>query len=216
MRPDVIRAVAALSVPYSPPTGGLADGLTINDMMRAEAADREYYRLYFQEPGVAERDLEVDVSRTVRGLLYTISGDIVADGVRHAGWDGYFSRGETFTDQLVVPDQLPMWLTEADVAFYVGELHRSGFRGGLNWYRNINRIPAILAPFVGAVIMQPALYLAGEFDLIAGNTPNALGALPQLVPGLRRLQVFPGTGHWLQQERPAEVSEALVTFLETL
>lgn len=216
MRPDVFRAVAALSVPYTPPIGGLPEGLTLNDVMRAAAAGRDYYRLYFQEPGVAEADLEADVDRAVRGFLYTISGDIVADGRHEAGWDGHFALGASFTEQLVVPDELPSWLTEADVAFYVGELRRSGFRGGLNWYRNINLLPSILAPFVGAVIEQPALYLGGELDVIAGNTPDALAALPGAVPGLRRMELFPGAGHWLQQERAAAVNDALVAFLREL
>jgi pimeloyl-ACP methyl ester carboxylesterase len=216
MRPDVFRAVAALSVPYIPPIGGLPEGLTVNDLMRANAAGRDYYRLYFQEPGVAEADLERDVERSVLGFMYTISGDIVADGVHEVGWDGHFPMGESVTDQLVVPAQLPSWLTADDLAFYVGEMERSGYRGGLNWYRNIDALPGILAPFVGATIDQPALYLGGELDLIAGNTPEALAALPGLVPGLRRTEVYPGAGHWLQQERPAEVNAALVDFLDGL
>ena len=95
-------------------------------------------------------------------------------------------------------------------------MRQSGYRGGLNWYRNINALPAILAPFVGATIDQPALYLGGELDLIAGNTPEALAALPGMVPGLRRSEVLPGAGHWLQQERPDEVNAALVGFLDGL
>jgi pimeloyl-ACP methyl ester carboxylesterase len=112
-----------------------------------------------------------------------------------------------------VPEKLPSWLSAEDLAFYVGELRRSGFRGGLNYYRNISALPGILAPFVGATIDQPALYLGGELDLIAGNTPEALAALPGAVPGLRRMDVLPGAGHWLQQERPDEVNAALVEFL---
>ena len=64
------------------------------------------------------------------------------------------------------------WLTEDDVAFYVSEFSRTGFRGGLNWYRNITALPTILGPFAGALINQPALYLAGECDLIAEQTPG--------------------------------------------
>jgi pimeloyl-ACP methyl ester carboxylesterase len=216
MRPDVFRAVVALSVPFTPPIGGLPEGVTLGDLMRANAADRQYYRLYFQEPGVAEADLEADIDRSVRGLLYTISGDIVADGVHRQGWDGHFPAGQSFTEQLVVPERLPPWLSEQDVAFYVSELAGRGFRGGLNWYRNIDAVPAVLAPFVGATIDQPALYLGGELDLIAGNTPAALDALPAAVPGLRHLHVLAGAGHWLQQERPQEVNEALVAFLTSL
>ncbi|MGD9754557.1 MAG: alpha/beta fold hydrolase [Acidimicrobiia bacterium] len=216
VRPDVIRAVAALSVPYFPPTGALPEGLTVNDLMRANAKGRDYYRLYFQEPGVAEADLEADVAHTVRGFLYAISGDIIADGVRHTGWDGHFPLGETLSAQLVQPERLPSWLSEDDVAFYTAELQASGFRGGLNWYRNIDRLPGLLAPFVGATIDQPALYLGGEHDLIAGNTPEAIAALPGLVPGLRRCEVLDGAGHWLQQERAEEVNAALVAFLRDL
>lgn len=216
MRPDVFRAVAALSVPYTPPIPGLPEGLTLNDLMRANAGDREYYRLYFQEPGVAEADLEADVDRSLRGFLYSISGDIVADGVHAGGWDGHFPKGQSLTDQLVVPDTLPSWLPEADLAFYASELSRTGFRGGLNWYRNLNRLPDILGPFVGATIDQPALYMAGEHDLIAGNTPQAIAGLPAAVPGLRDVHVLPGAGHWLQQERPTEVNDALVAFLTSL
>jgi pimeloyl-ACP methyl ester carboxylesterase len=216
MRPDVFRAVAALSVPYIPPIPALPQDVTMNDVMRQTAGEREYYRLFFQEPGVAEADLEADVDRSVRGILYTVSGDIVADGVHKSGWDGYFPKGQSFVDQLAQPDVLPPWLTEDDLAFYVSEFSRTGFRGGLNWYRNIKALPTILGPFAGAVINQPALYLAGECDLIAGNTPKALADLPAHVPGLRNMKVFPGAGHWLQQERAPEVNQQLVAFLKSL
>jgi pimeloyl-ACP methyl ester carboxylesterase len=216
MRPDVFRAVAALSVPYVPPIPALPEGVTMNDVMRQVAGSREYYRLFFQEPGVAEADLEADADRFLRGFLYTISGDIVTDGVHAGGWDGYFPKGQGFVENLVRPEVLPSWLTEDDLAFYVSEFSRTGFRGGLNWYRNIKALPTVLGPFVGAAIHQPALYLAGEYDLIAGNTPEALTSLPAQVPGLRNVKVFPGAGHWLQQERASEVNQQLVAFLKSL
>ncbi len=216
MRPDLFRAVAALSVPYTSPFGSLPEGVTLNDLMRAGANSREYYRLYFQEPGVAEADLQADVDHSVRGFLYSISGDVVAAGIHDVGWDGHFPAGQTISQQLVIPETLPSWLSEDDVAFYVSELTRSGFRGGLNWYRNINALPATLAPFVGATIGQPALYLGGELDLIAGNTADAIAGLPAAVPGLRKLVMYPGAGHWLQQERASEVNNELVSFLQSL
>ncbi len=215
MRPDIFRAVSVLSVPFNPPTT-LPDGVDLNDMMAANAGDRDYYRLFFQEPGVAEADLEADVRHSILGFLYTISGNIVKDGIHTIGWDGHFPKGETVSQQLVMPDQLPDWLTEEDVAFYVKELTSNGFRGGLNWYRNIKRMPGILAPFVGRTIEQPSLYLYGEHDLIAGNTERAVGALPSLLPDLRGNIRFEGAGHWLQQERPQEVSQALIEFLSGL
>ncbi|MDH3680790.1 MAG: alpha/beta hydrolase [Acidimicrobiia bacterium] len=217
VRPDLFRAVGALSVPFSPPVGGLPDGVTVNDLMRMQAGERrEYYRLYFQEPGQAEADLEADVARSVRGFLYTISGDAVANGDLDGGWDGHFPANEPLSDQLIVPDELPPWLTEDDLAFYTEELARTGFRGGLNWYRNIDAIPGSLAPWVGATIEQPSFYMGGSTDLIAGNTPDAIDAMRAALGDLRHVEVLDGAGHWLQQERPDEVNAALVAFLQGL
>jgi pimeloyl-ACP methyl ester carboxylesterase len=215
MRPDVFRAVVGMSVPYIAPVV-LPAGVTMSDLMRAVAGpDREYYRLYFQEPGVAEKAMEADVERTVRGLLYSISGDVVTDGVFERPWDGHFPPSQGLVSQLVVPEVLPSWLTEDDVRIYVDELSRSGFRGGLNWYRNIDALPAILAPFVGTTITAPSMYVCGENDLIAAN-PAAVQAFPTSLPGLRGAHVLPDAGHWIQQERPEQVNEALVAFLRSL
>ena len=132
-RPDMFRAVACLSVPYHPAIGELPEGFTVNDMMRMGAGEgRDYYRLFFQEPGVAEADFEADVRRSMLGVLYTISGDAIANGDRESGWDGHFPLGETMTQQFVIPDSLPPWLTDADLDFYTAEMTRTGFRGGLN------------------------------------------------------------------------------------
>ena len=216
MRPDMFRAVTAMSVPYSAPTGAFPEALTLLDLMRRVADGRDYYRLYFQEPGEAEADLERDLEATMRGFLYTIAGDAVADGVHTEGWDGHFPLGETFTAQLAQPATLPTWLSPDDLAFYVGELRKSGLRGALNWYRNINAIPGILAPFLGAAVRQPALYIAGEHDLLGGNTPKALASLEGAVPGLRTKKIYPAAGHWIQQERADEVTADLLAFLATL
>lgn len=215
MRPDVFRAVAVLSVPYNPPTP-LPDGINLIDIIAANAGARNYYQLYFQEPGVAEAELEEDIHRSMLGFFYSFSGDIIADGIHEQGWDGHFPKGQSFSSQLVVPETLPRWLTEQDLQFYVNEFADSGFRGGLNWYRNIYRIPGILAPFVGATINQPSLYLYGEYDLIAGNTPEALDALGNRLPNLKDVIKIEGAGHWLQQEKPDQVNAALIEFLDSL
>lgn len=213
-RPDLIRAVGALSVPYLTPVGGLPDGVNVNDLMKMAAGpDRNYYRLYFQEPGKAEAELEADVRHSMLGLLYVISGDALANGDLDAPFDGHFPADERLVDQLIVPSTLPPWLTEADVDFYVEEITRTGFRGGLNWYRNIYRLPGALAPWVGATIKNPTFYMGGATDMIAGNTPEAIEAMQAALPDLRHCQILDGAGHWLQQERPDEVSQALLAFL---
>lgn len=216
MRPDLFRAVACMSVPYLAPFGALPEGVTMNDLMRANAAGRDYYRLYFQEPGVADVELDADPARAMLGILYSISGDIVERGEHQQGWDGHFPAGERFVDQFVIPSVLPPWLTQADLDYYVAEATRAGFFGGVNWYRNINAIPAILAPFTGSTIRQPSFYIGGAHDLIAGNTPDAIDAMRASLPDLRHCELLAGAGHWIQQERPDEVNAALVAFLGSL
>lgn len=215
MRPDIFQAVAVLSVPFNPPTA-IPDGIDLNDLMAVSAGDRDYYRLYFQEPGVAEAEMDKDVRHSMLGLMYSISGDIIKDGVHSEGWDGHFPKGESFVSQLVIPDELPPWLSEQDLQFYIDELSNSGFRGGINWYRNIKLIPGILAPFIGARICQPVLYLYGEYDRIAGNTKKAIETMPESLPNITDITKIQGAGHWLQQERPTEVNSAILAFLASL
>jgi epoxide hydrolase A/B len=215
MRPDVFRAVVGMSVPFAAPAA-LPDGVTITSRMReAAGADRQYYRLYFQEVGTAEANLEADVYRTVRGFLYSVSGDVVTDGVFDRGWDGYFPVGRDFVQQLVVPETLPPWLGEDDVRFYASQLSRSGFHGALSYFRNYDLQPAFLAPFIGAAITAPSMYVAGGNDLIAANSA-ALQNLSMTLPGLRRVHVSPDAGHWIHQERPREVNDVLLDFLGSL
>src|ERR1700732_4473928 len=77
---------------------------------------------------------------------------------------GMVPRGGGFLKHTAEAEALPAWLTEADVDFFAGEFSRAGFRGGLNWYRNIDRSWELLAPFAGARVSVPALYVAGDLD----------------------------------------------------
>jgi pimeloyl-ACP methyl ester carboxylesterase len=115
-----------------------------------------------------------------------------------------------------VPETLPAWLTEADLDFYTEEFKRTGFRGGLNWYRNIDRNWE-LTPFLsGAKIRQPSLFVAGEFDAAVTMYRQAFDSLEETMPGLTKKVLVPGAGHWIQQERPNEVNELLIEFLASL
>jgi pimeloyl-ACP methyl ester carboxylesterase len=116
------------------------------------------------------------------------------------------------------PPTLPPWLSQADLDFYAGEFARVGFRGGLNWYRNIDRNWELLAPWANAQVTVPALYLAGERDLVLAfrGMDQLLPALPRFVPELRNTLILTGCGHWTQQERPAEVNAAMLEFLAAI
>jgi pimeloyl-ACP methyl ester carboxylesterase len=113
---------------------------------------------------------------------------------------------------------LPSWLTEADIDFYASEFKRTGFRAGLNWYRNIDRNWELLAPWKHAKVMVPALYVAGDRDLVVRfpGMDKLLPALKDVIPNLRKTVMLPGCGHWTQQERPSEVNAAILEFMQTL
>jgi len=123
-----------------------------------------------------------------------------------------------FLTRMIDPERLPSWLTEADVGFYAAEFARTGFRGGLNWYRNLDRNWELMAPFNGLRVQVPALYVAGDRDLVV-RFPGAeqlIANLKTFVPELRATIMLPGCGHWTQQERAAEVNAALIEFLRNL
>jgi pimeloyl-ACP methyl ester carboxylesterase len=207
-RPDIFRAVAALSVPFAD-RAPMAPTVT----MKATFGDRFFYILYFQRPGVAEHELQHDVRTSLRRLLFGASGNASDLGV-----DAMMNpppKTAYFLDQLADPDVLPPWLTEADLDYFTAEFTRRGFRGGLNWYRNLDRTWALSAPFKGKKIEQPALFISGDRDLIRMN-PGFEAAMRAVVPNLRDVVMLPGIGHWTQQEAPAEVNRALIGFLRSL
>jgi pimeloyl-ACP methyl ester carboxylesterase len=114
---------------------------------------------------------------------------------------------------------LPDWLSEADLDFYAAEFERTGFTGGLNWYRNIDRNWELLAGWVGARISVPALYVVGDRDVVyhfPGGGEQLFTMLERSVPNLRRAVLLEGCGHWTQQERPDEVNRLLLDFLSGL
>jgi len=214
LRPDRFRAVIGLSVPFiprrpAPPT-----------TLMPQTDDAQFYQLYFQTPGVAEAELERDVRRTVRSLLFSASGDAPRpENAPSAGAEiGMVSRNGGFLDRLVNPAVLPPWLTEADIDFYVREFTRTGFTGGLNWYRNHDRSWELLAAFTGARVTVPALYIAGDRDLVVAfrGMDQLIVNLKVFVPQLRQTVMLPGCGHWTQQERAAEVNQAMIEFLRQL
>lgn len=180
-----------------------------------------FYQLYFQTPGVAEAELERDPKSTIRRMLYAASGD-APDGTGGA-WEagstvGMVDRKSGLLGGMANPRELPVWLTAADLDFYASEFTRTGFRGGLNWYRNIDRNWELLAPYSGAKVTVPGLYVAGDRDLVVKfpNAEQTLANLANTVPQLRKQIMLSGCGHWTQQERPADVNAAMVEFLKSL
>ena len=218
LRPDRFRAVVALSVPFRP------RGPVRPTSVMPRTADAQFYQLYFQEPGVAEAELERDPRATVRNMLYGASGDGAAAARAAAASSGaspnlgMVPKGGGFLRGSGAPATLPAWLSEADIDFYAGEFKRSGFRGGLNYYRNIDRNWELTAAFADVKVTVPALYVAGDRDMVVSfpGTDQLLANLKQFVPALRDIQMLAGCGHWTQQERPGEVNAAIIDFVRGL
>ena len=184
-------------------------------MIMPRRKDAVFYQLYFQEPGVAETELERDVRQTV---LKVLGGGSLARERLPGDLIGMVSRDGGYLTDRPTLDPLPNWLTEADLDFYVHEFERTGFRGGLNWYRNIDRNWELLAPFDGAKITVPALYIAGDRDpaLAFPGVDRVVANLVNNVPQLRGKVILPGCGHWTQQEGASEVNAAMIDFLRQL
>ena len=206
-RPDLFTAVSAMSVPYAPP--GYVDILSALEKLGID----NFYLQYFQKPGVAEAEFERDVRNSLRRIYFSGSGDAPEKSTF-----GVLKEGGGFLDNTIDPETLPPWLSEADLDYFTGEFKRAGFRGGLNWYRNLARGWELMAPFHGMVIKQPSLFIAGSKDgvLKFPASQKQIAAFPQTLPGIRGTHIIDGAGHWIQQERPKEVNELLVGFLKGL
>jgi pimeloyl-ACP methyl ester carboxylesterase len=158
LRPDIFRAVVAMSVPYRArqpvaPLKALRD-----------AGKTNFYWLYFQTPGVAEAEFERDVDRTVRTLLYGTGVSLM------------MKPGQGFLGDMPIPEQLPSWLTDEDISYYVETYKRTGYRGGLNWYRNMDRNWALSGGWEGLKVQQPALFIAGAEDGVINLRPSRLSS----------------------------------------
>ncbi|HEY8524486.1 MAG TPA: alpha/beta hydrolase [Acidimicrobiales bacterium] len=203
LHPDRVRALVNMSVPHLP-RGEVAP----TEALRAVAGDSFVYILYFQEPGVADAELGADPARTMRRLLagLAVRPEQPLDPALLA------ADGRGFVERMPEPEGLPSWLTQAELDHYVEEFRRTGFTGGLNWYRNLDRNWATTPELAGATVTVPSLFVGGALDPVVMMTPPAVahGALTDH----RGDVLVPGAGHWVQQESADEVNAALVGFLD--
>jgi|TARA_R110001583_G_scaffold95189_1_gene238878 pimeloyl-ACP methyl ester carboxylesterase len=207
LRPDLFNAVVGMSVPYVP-TGSK----DILSYLRYAGIDN-FYLQYFQTPGVAEVELERDVTASIRQIHYSASGN-GPDSITF----GMLQSGKGFLNNTVEPETLPDWLSEHDIEEYASEFSRTGFHGGLNWYRNITHSWELMAPWRGQVIHQPSLFIAGECDDVL-KFPNSQASIDNFtvtLPNMSGCHIIPEAGHWIQRERATVVSKLLIEFLDSL
>jgi pimeloyl-ACP methyl ester carboxylesterase len=210
LRPDVFRAVVGMSVPFAPP--GRVEMLAA----LSQAGIHDFYLQYFQTPGRAEAELERDVGASIRRIHFSASGE--GKALLGRAVFGAVERDKGFLGHLIEPPSLPDWWNEADFAHYTAEFTRTGFRGGLNWYRNITRSWELLAPWRGQVIRQPSMFIAGASDdvLKFPNSQSQIENFSKTLPGLRGCHILEGAGHWIQRERARPVNSLVIDFLNGL
>lgn len=206
LRPDIFKTVCLLSVPYIPRQWGKHPP---TEVMRRIYKEKQFYQVYFQEPGVAEAELEKDTRKSLLTMLYSLSGNVP----REKRWRYLIEPSERLLDSGTTPETLPDWLSEKDLESYVNDFSRTGFRGGLNWYRNIDRNWRLTAFLTGIKISQPSLFLAGESDPILELYRNFESSLEKSMPNLKEKAILKNVGHWSPQEDPSSVNRHLIEFL---
>lgn len=205
LHPDRVSAVAGLSVPplpraQVPPT----------QAFRAMFGENFFYILYFQQPGVADAELGGDPARTMRRMI----GGLGPPDDQDAGARMLAPGPAGFIDRLPEPAALPDWISQDELDHYIDEFTRTGFTGGLNWYRNFDRNWEITAHLADATTAVPAVLIAGSADPVLGFTRRDRAG--EVFTGPYREVIIDGAGHWVQQERPEEVNAALMEFLDGL
>ncbi|PJE40640.1 MAG: alpha/beta hydrolase [Pseudomonas sp.] len=199
LEPVRIKALITLSVPFAGRPRRPA-----TEIMREASAGRFNYILYFQEPGRAEHELDADIDRTLRLLMYFEERNLLLQDKP--------ADGRLFEDDMQV-GALPDWCTEDDFAVYRHTFAQHGLRGALNWYRNFERNWHVTEPLQGQTIKPPTLFLIGDHDPVGKLEAYTLKKMPEWVDDLQQF-VLKDCGHWIQNEQAEQVNQYLLEFLD--
>jgi len=201
MRPDRFKAVFCMSVPYVP-----RGDVSVFERMRKSGHQNDFYMFEQMKPEADQ--IWADAAVTIPGVLYWASGSAPADK-RWSPMDPSRSLHRP------APGTLPSWAEPDYVARNVTEFQRTGFHGGLNYYRAAEPYFYLSGAWKGAKISQPSFYIAGKADGLGALYPpfdKIRAGLPGLVGSLE----LDNVGHWVQHEASAEVRDQLVKFLHTV
>jgi pimeloyl-ACP methyl ester carboxylesterase len=207
LHPDRVAGVVGMSVPFIPRAP-----MAPVQLMRMAFGDSFFYIVYFQEPGVADADLAQDAGETMARMLAGLTKPKDSEMVDLAGLAAPDGRG--FVDRLPPVTQLPAWLSQEELDHYIAEFTRTGFTGGINWYRNMDRNWESTPQLEGAKVSVPSAFITGADDPVAVMTPAEV--MDGWLQDHRGTTTVAGAGHWVQQEAPDEVNAALLTFLSSL
>jgi pimeloyl-ACP methyl ester carboxylesterase len=238
LRPDVFRALVLMSAPFGGPPPLPQDTAPAPDIHAALAAlprPRKHYQQHYRTRG-ANAELwhcPQGVHAFLRAYYHVKSADWPGNRpFELRGWlaeelakmPEYYTMNleqgmaETVAAHMPTPAQVAgnAWLTEAELAVYAAEYTRTGFQGGLNWYRCTTHPPCVAEQqmFAQARIEVPTCYIAGASDWGIYQKPGELQRMQeQACTRWHGAHLIPGAGHWVQQEQPQAVAQRLLAFL---
>lgn len=202
LEPQRVRAVVGMAVPF----GGRPKQPAI-DIMRQLYVGRFHYILHFQQPGVAEAEMDADMPRTLRMMMHNTSAAAPKDHFLQEK-----PAGAGLFEGMQDPEVLPTWCDEAAFNEYLNTFMSRGFYGALNWYRNFERNWQRTEALAERQIEQSALFLLGDMDPVGTLEAYTLKQMPKRVPQLEQ-HVLKDCGHWIQNEQAEQVNHLLLDFL---
>jgi pimeloyl-ACP methyl ester carboxylesterase len=203
--PEQVVAVFSLSVPYfgPPPPGAEAT-------FDAGWPDGFFYVRYFQQVGPPEAELESDVRSALEHIYFALSGE-----APQSEWIKPRPRTSRLRDDLAAPPPGPLpFMPDEILDQYAAAFKAGGFFGPISWYRNLAANATQAASYGEGRIEQPSGFLCGDKEIVLAMQPGSIERQRPLLGDLRVETILPGAGHWIQQERPAEVTSALLGFLD--
>lgn len=200
--PDRVRAIASLNTPFSP-----YSRLNPLDMLKRRPG-KFAYQLYFQEPGVAEKELERDLTQTFNAVFRTCKDKSEKNAMYSTEKVG------RETGFLGASDGSPSDLmAEAELQRYIDTYEQHGFAGPLNWFRNMEINWRAGEKFQGKTLDMPCLMVTASDDPVL--PPKFADGMEKHIPKLSRHNLE-NCGHWSQQEKPEEVNDVLLGWLKSL
>ena len=202
MRPDRFAAVFCLSVPFVP-----RSDVSVFDRMRKAGLQDKFYM--FEQIRADADEIWANAAVTIPGMLYWASGTAPA-GQQWSPMDPARSLYRA------APGPVPSWAPPDYVAHNIAQFQRTGFHGGLNYYRAAEPYFVLSGPWKGAKIVQPSFFIWGKADGLKELYPLSLNDLRAGLPGLVGGLELDNVGHWVQHEAAAEVSDQLLKFVRTV
>ena len=201
--PDRVAGVISLNTPFIPRAP--ADPIAI---MKATMGDNMYI-VYFQQYGVADALLKKDVRRVFETFMRT-SPITYEQYLQLPESDRKFEFIRMFEGDK--PEFIPgtLILNEEELNFFVSTYERTGFTGGINWYRNFTR-NWHASEGIRERVDVPGLMISAADDVVL--PPVMADGMEQYVPDLER-HIVPACGHWTQQEKPEETNRLIIDWLK--